>query len=288
VERYLQAHAEAPACADIAPATPLWRANQFYLDPAPAGVDAVYAWAYHPGGNGAGAGFWVMDLEWAWCFNHEDINIGVGDVVNGSVNNVNPEHGTSVLGEIGSCDNGYGTTGITSDVQLKTCDFDNAPSWGSAIGTADTWLLAGEVMLLEIHIWGGPSGIACTCNCSQFEYVPVEWDVASYNAIVTAVANGKVVVEAGGNGSMNLDNAIYGGWFNPVTHNSGAIVVGAGMPVSHSPECWTDYGSRVDVHAYGDGIYSTGYGDLWNQASCEQDYTAVFGGTSGASPIIVG
>jgi hypothetical protein len=118
--------------------------------------------------------------------------------------------------------------------------------------------------------------------------VPVEWDVASYNAIVTAVANGTVVVEAGGNGSMDLDSAIYGGWFNPITHNSGAIMVGAGMPGSHSPECWTDYGSRMDVHAYGSGIYTTGYGDLWNQTSCEQDYTLSFGGTSGASPIIVG
>lgn len=284
---YLQAHGEAPACGDIAPATPLWRANQFYLDPAPNGVDAVYSWAYHPGGNGAGAGFYVCDCEWAWCFGHEDINIAVTDVLNGSVNNTGPEHGTAVLGEIGACDNGYGMTGISSDVSLKMCDFDNAATWAAAITFADGVLFPGEVMLLEIHILGPSSGLTCTCNCGQFEYVPVEWDVASWNAIQTATANGTVVVEAGGNGSMNLDAAQYSGWFNP-GHDSGAIIVGAGTSGGHAPECWTDYGSRVNVHGYGDTVYSTGYGDLWNQASCEQDYTASFSGTSSASPIITG
>lgn len=285
---YLQAPGEPPVCGDVAPATPLWRPNQFHLDPAPAGVDAGYAWAYHGGGNGAGPAFWVMDLEWAWCFGHEDIDIDAADVVNGSVNNAGPDHGTAVLGEIGACDNAYGMTGITSDVSLKMCDFDNSATWAAAITTADNNLFPGEVMLLEIHIPGPASGIACTCNCGQFEFVPVEWDAACFAAIQTAVANGTVVVEAGGNGSMNLDSAIYGNWFNPAVQNSGAIMVGAGLPGTHSPECWTDSGSRMDVHAYGSGIYTTGYGDLWNQAGCTQDYTPSFGGTSGASPIIVG
>ena len=284
---YLQAPGAAPGpCADVAPATPNWEPNQTHLDPAPLGLDADYAKAYHPGGDGYGSSYWVADLEWDWCFGHEDLPTVVTDVLNGASGASAPDHGTAVLGIVGACNNGYGMTGITPDVQLKMCDFDSELTWAANIQTADAFLLAGEIMLLEIHILGPSSGLSCPCNCPQFEYVPVEWDIASFLAIQTATANGIIVVEAGGNGSMDLDSPIYGGWF---TNASGAIVVGAGQPGSHSPECWTDYGSRIDVHGWGSGIFSTGYADLWwGTGDCTQDYTSGFGGTSGASPMIVG
>lgn len=285
---YLQAMGEAAACGDIAPATPSWVGNQNYLNAAPDGVDAYYSWAYHAGGNGAGPGFWVADCEWDWCVTHEDLNISAADVLNGLSGGADPDHGTAVLGVMGSCNNAYGTTGISHDVQIKMSDFDSAASWAANITNADSFLLPGEVILLEIHIWGGPSGEACPCNCGQFEYVPVEWDFASFLAIQTATANGQVVVEAAGNGSMNLDHARYGGAFNINVRDSGAIIVGAGTNNAHAPECWTDYGSRVDVHGYGDTVYTTGYGNLFNQAGCNQDYTWSFSGTSSASPIITG
>jgi hypothetical protein len=287
---YLQAVGEPAVCGDVAPTTPDWEANQNYLNPAPDGVDAEYAWTYHAGGNGAGTSFWVMDLEWQWCYTHEDLPISSSDVVNGSTGNSVDymNHGTAVLGEFGSCRNGYGMSGISHDVRVKMADFDSEPSWAANITTADSYLLAGEVMLLEIHIGGPDSGEDCVCNCDQFEMVPVEWDAASFDAISTATANGVIVVEAGGNGSMNLDNAIYGGAFNRSLRDSRAIIVGAGTNNGHAPECWTNYGSRVDVHGYGDGVYSTGYGGLWGQADCPQDYTASFSGTSSASPIITG
>ncbi|MCA9753178.1 MAG: hypothetical protein KC591_13370, partial [Gemmatimonadetes bacterium] len=260
---YLEAPADVSSCADLAPATPYWRASQFHLEPAPAGVNAPYAWAYHPGGNGAGPQFWVCDLEHSWCFDHEDLDIDESDVINGSVNNAGPSHGTAVLGLIGACDNDYGMTGITPDVSLKMCDFNNANTAASAIAMADAVLMPGEVLLLEIHLPGPETGLACACNCPQFEYVPVEWDAAAFAAIETAVANGLIVVEAAGNGSVDLDAALYDGWFDRATHDSGAILVGAGAPTSHTPECWTNSGSRVDVHAYGSGLYTAGYGDLW-------------------------
>ncbi|MCA9752636.1 MAG: S8 family serine peptidase, partial [Gemmatimonadetes bacterium] len=295
---YLQAPGTTPACADIAPTTPNWTASQNYLDPAPAGLDAEAAWAYHAGGNGYGPGYWVCDLEWQWCYGHEDIDIDVTDVLNGNVgNNTNSmNHGTAVLGEIGACSNSYGMTGMTPDVTLKMADFDAAGSWANNIATADGFLISGEVMLLEIHILGPNSGVTCDPTCttcppdpnSQFEFVPVEWDAASFAAIQTAVANGIVVVEAAGNGSMNLDSAVYGGWFNPTTHNSGAIMVGAGVNSTHSPHCWSNAGSRVNFHGYGNGVYTAGYGGLFNQTGCEQDYTSTFSGTSSASPMITG
>ena len=286
---YLMAKAEPPGtCADLAPVTPLWEANQNYLQAAPNGVDAYAAWAHHPGGNGAGSDFWVCDLEWGWCFSHEDLDITAADVINGSSGGSSTDHGTAVLGEIGACDNDYGMTGISPDVQLKMSDFDSEPTWGSNILTAATTLAPGEVMLLEIHIPGPDTGESCQCNCGQFEYVPVEWDQASYDAIATGTANGVIVVEAGGNGSSNLDDGVYEGKFNRMVRDSGAILVGAGMPGSHSPECWTNYGWIIDAHGYGSSVYTGGYGSLQNLTGCSQDYSNSFGGTSAASPMIVG
>jgi hypothetical protein len=285
---YLMAKAEPPVCADISPPTPLFESHQFYLDPAPDGVDAFFAWNHHPGGNGAGSDFWVIDCEWAWCFGHEDLDIDVSDVVNGSTDNSFPDHGTAVLGEYGACNNDYGVTGISHDVTLKMSDFDSEPSWASNIATAGANLSAGEIFLLEIHIPGPDTGDDCVCNCGQFEFVPVEWDQGSYDAIKSATANGVIVVEAGGNGSVSLDDGAYGALFDLMVRDSGAIIVGAGQPNSHSPECWTNHGRRIDVHGYGSSVATAGYADLFNQSGCTQDYTANFGGTSGASPIIVG
>src|SRR4030095_6222268 len=44
--------------------------NQGYLDQAPDGIDARYAWGVS-GGDGAGVG--VVDMEGGWTFNHEDL-----------------------------------------------------------------------------------------------------------------------------------------------------------------------------------------------------------------------
>ena len=44
--------------------------NQGYLEPAPNGIDAKYAWTC-TGGDGAGTN--VVDLEYGWDLNHEDL-----------------------------------------------------------------------------------------------------------------------------------------------------------------------------------------------------------------------
>jgi hypothetical protein len=50
------------------------------------------------------------------------------------------------------------------------------------------------------------------------------------------------------------------------------------------------FGSRVDVHGWGECIWSTGYGDGHNSSANPLDqntfYTDEFGGTSGASPFV--
>jgi serine protease len=44
--------------------------NQGYLDAAPGGINARYAWGF-PGGDGAGAN--IIDVEQGWNLNHEDL-----------------------------------------------------------------------------------------------------------------------------------------------------------------------------------------------------------------------
>jgi hypothetical protein len=44
----------------------------------------------------------------------------------------------------------------------------------------------------------------------------------------------------------------------------------------------------MDVHAWGSQIVTTGYGDLYTGGTLETEYTANFGGTSGASPMCTG
>lgn len=286
---YLQARGEPAFCVDALPPTPLFSSMQTYRGPAPQGLNSDFANAYHAGGDGPGSSFWVIDCEYAWC-SHEDLPISQADIVNGSTGNDDPEHGTAVLGIYGACPGGWGMTGMTPDVGVKMADFDSEPSLASTIATADSFLDPGEILLIEIQILGPDSFLSCPCNCLQFERVPLEWDQATFDAISTATANGVIVVEPAGNGSMNLDSSIYDNKFQRWFRDSGAIMVAATDDDDHDRMCWSNHGSRIDVHAIGENVATTGVGDLWDDTdeNCQQFYTDTFGGTSSASPMIVG
>ena len=77
----------------------------------------------------------------------------------------------------------------------------------------------------------------------------MEYDQADFDAIRSVTARGIIVVEAAGNGSMNLDNPIYERRFSRAVQDSGAITVGAsdggGSLVT---ACFSNHGSRVDAH----------------------------------------
>jgi Subtilase family len=126
----------------------------------------------------------------------------------------------------------------------------------------------GDVIVIEQQI--------CVCNLScsnssQQGLGPLEWDTPVFDAIQFAVAHGFVVVEAAGNGNVNLDQAACGTTFNRNVGDSGAIVVGAGgSPGSGADRqrlSFSSYGSRVDVQGQGDRVTTTGYGDLYRAAA---------------------
>jgi subtilisin family serine protease len=263
---------------------------QRYLGPAPVGIDAYYAWRLR-GGRGEGITF--VDIEQGWLLGHEDLpraQFQNGRLVEASVN-----HGTAVLGEIVAVDNGRGMTGIASRARfgvvsaLRPGNEDDLFSVADAISVATQRLQAGDIILIEQHAKGPGDESGCNCNCGQYRFVPMEYWPAEFDAIKAATAKGIVVVEAGANGGQDLDDPIYVGAFDRNLRDSGAIMVGASNPSDQSAACFSSYGQRLDVHAWGAQVASTGYGDLDpSQQDPRRRYTKVFGGTSSASPIVTG
>ena len=264
-----------------------YAANQGYLDPAPAGIDARWAWT-QPAGEGAGIG--VVDLEQGWFLTHEDYTSKAPTIIYGDnrdgVGTYVGNHGTAVLGEMIGDDNTVGVVGVApsaSSVRV-TSHFDAATA--TALHVADAIVAAiptmdpGDVLLLEV----------------QRFFLPTETDDADFDAIRLASALGIIVVEAAGNGSNDLDaymNAA-GDRILDRTHadfrDSGAIVVGAAeSDNTHDRANFSNFGNRVDCYAWGRDVVTCGYGDLdAGGGDDDRTYTDSFSGTSSASPIISG
>lgn len=306
---YLKPQGEAPVASPIndmlpsaaaAPSTtPNYVSRQGYLDPAPAGIDARYAWQF-PGGRGEGIR--IIDCEWGWRFTHEDLQQNQGGVVVGTAS-ADTNHGTAVLGEYSGDINGYGIEGICPNAEASAASFATLPS-STVIQRAADRLQAGDILLLEIHR-RGPDG----SGFGQDGYIAIEWWPDDFAAIRYAVNKGIIVVEAAGNGARNLDAPIFetplagfpSTWrnpFNPANPSSGAIVVGAGAPPpgthgsnwgpGRSRLDFSNYGARVDAQGWGREVTTTGYGDLQGGTNEDFWYTDQFSGTSSASPIVVG
>jgi len=291
--------------ADDAPAlTPNFISRQGYLDAAARGIDARYAWTV-PGGRGVGVN--IIDLEWGWRFTHEDLRQNQGGVIAGvnSTNLLAENHGTAVIGEISGDSNALGITGICPDAHVSAVAFSMPTA--RAIREAANRLRPGDILLLEIHRPGPRHGFKKRDD--QQGYIAIEWWPDDFDAIRYAVSRGVIVVEAAGNGMENLDDTIYNtrpavfpaSWTNPfnrANRDSGAIVVGAGAPppgthgrnhgADRSRLDFSNYGALIDAQGWGREVTSTGYGHLQGGYNRNQWYTDTFGGTSSASPIVVG
>ncbi|MDV3468494.1 S8 family serine peptidase [Stenotrophomonas sp. C3(2023)] len=272
-------------------ATPTFEARQIpALPAAQGGIDAAYARTV-PGGDGRGIR--VVDVEFGWNWRHEDLTKlrvpGTWIPQGGGMVEQFQDHGTAVMGQMIGDNNGIGVRGL---VDGATPHYVNVVGRQSGFNPANAILLAagrlsaGDVILMEIQV-GGPNG------CSG--YVPGEWVGSVYDAVVSAVRRGIHVVQAAGNGNMNLDNArCFGRSFPRGLPDSGAIMVGAG---AHWPSRWcgtrqqprsrlgfSTYGRRVNVQGVGSCVTTTGYGDIWRATNAT--YTGTFSGTSSSSPIV--
>jgi hypothetical protein len=277
---------------------PDYQGGEHYITSTTSGIEAELFWSTY---NNRGAGIKVCDIEYGFNGNHVDLPTVtiVGPPPQDPFAGGGVDHGTGVLGEIASLNDGIGTTGIASDCQLFFAGAftDSTYDLEAAITYAISVLGPGDVILLEQQI-AGPH----YTGSGQFGLVPVEWYEPYFNAIQLAVGQNIIVVEAAGNGEQNLDDGDYangnGGHFPFLVGNeSGAIIVGAGhvsdsLPgggdVARSRMWYSNYGYAVDVQGNGQAVTTTGYGDLFSADGVDSYYTDGFGGTSSASPIVTG
>jgi subtilisin family serine protease len=203
----------------------------------------------------------------------------------------NYPHGTAVLGEILMTDNTIGGVGVAPAAQGHVVGIQRTVNGGpvenqpEAIMDAASFLSPGDVMLLEMQT-----------GDASFNLWPVEILDAEFEAIRLAVAMGITVVEPAGNGGMDMDQPVLRDGDttarallnknSPEFRDSGAIVVGAGSSAyPRSRLYFSNYGSRVDVHAWGENIQTSSVTQV--DGGWQDSYDA-FDGTSGAAPIIAG
>jgi hypothetical protein len=270
---------------------------QGYLEVAPEGMDVRYAWAQE---GGRGENVKIIDIEFNWNLTHNDLVHATANpfvLVRGidPVPEFNLDHGTAVLGLLVAAPDGVGVTGIAHGAKVGLVNpltEGTTPRLAEAITFASRRLEAGDVMLIELQSIAGPRFNTQT----GAGLVPVEYEPDVFQAIKDATGRGIVVVEASANGFENLDDPVYDGAFDRNRRDSGAIIVGAGLPPQGIYGAGPDrvrteesnYGSRVDVQGWGRFITTTGYGDLRREQGVNNWYTINFGFTSGAAAMVAG
>ncbi|HEX8455984.1 MAG TPA: S8 family serine peptidase [Pyrinomonadaceae bacterium] len=263
---------------------------QGYLYTPPDGIGAEEIWAL---AGAKGTNVTICDIEGNWNRTHEDLPAGIPLIGGTVINDLGwRNHGTAVLGEMISVPNQKGTVGIAHGAKavVHSAIVNGVFNTAAAINNAAAQLKAGDVILIELQATG-PNN----------KYVAMQYWGDTFSAIAAATAKGITVVEAAGNGDENFDLAIFNN--TGLQKDSGAIVVGAGVPptnhfdndnnyasigVPRSRIWFSNYGKIVNVQAWGWHVTTLGYGDAQGGASENVWYTLRFSGTSSASPIVTG
>lgn len=283
-----------------------------YLRPAPAGIDAYYAWNRlgGDGGKGDGVALQLFDIESNWDITHPELKPANPQWTKYGDNTVRgPGHGTKVLGIIIGSDqdppapyNGS-SMGITPNVATTLL----ASYWKNRteVDHYNTILFAidklnyGDVLLLETQISildrnGNPIKDA---NGNELANLPVEYRHHNFQAIKLATALGIAVIEPAGNYKHDL-GTLGKSWLKRSRNeaeDSGAIIVTAASPWDSTPQDYIhlpiltgggerchNFGDRIDCYAWGDQIYTTSSDGNGNYSYGN------FGDTSGSSAIIAG
>lgn len=260
-----------------------------YTAPAASGVDVVSVGRV-AGGRGEGQA--IVDVELGWTLNHDALNVhAIPAPIAGVSDPSSSNHGTSVLGIVCGNDAATAFSGLAPDVfRVRVAsakpDAASLPSMAAmadAIAVAALSLSRGNVILLPMQ---SPS------------FLPCETDPACFASIYAAGASKIVVVEAAGNGNIDLDSYADPNGGNPLRRGRGpnavpygpsdsyAIMVASSTSTEpHARRANSNFGSRIDCYAWGDSIMtstSIPAGDTHSFAP------PCFDNTSGASAIIAG
>ncbi|WP_162290823.1 S8 family peptidase [Vibrio coralliirubri] len=235
------------------------------------GVDAYYAWDI---AGGDGSGITVIQKEIGqWNEQHEDLPNSVVQFSGSQVD----QHGTASMGIMGGINNGYGVTGIAHNAS-----FGRAGSSSDNFPAMISYLKPGDVIQIGIQI--GMGNVAgCTKNC----WLPMESSALWFDFIKELTDKGINVIQAAGNGGLNLDHPDFNGKYDRSVRDSGSNLVGAVCAVSGKTAGFSNYGSRIDNSSWGCwDVVTTGYGSL--SSNYNANYTDSYAGTSSANPIVAG
>ena len=283
---------------------------QGHFSGSPIGINAIAAtvWGQY---DGLGVGF--GDIEAGWNLAHVDLPNPAPAVFNNNLFTAR-HHGTAVLGLVVGQYNSKGIVGIAPRATLKKLGSHIQP--GQAPGDMDYWaitaaildalspvggLVYGDVLLIEVQTLGE----------AAIRRYPIEVAPEWFDAIRLAAGNGIIVIEPAGNGDSagagrNLD--LWDGYWEGIdtgrtltkgdrNSDSGAIMVSGCMAAvapagAHERVSWLNFGERVNCYAWGEAVYTAGYGPLKEAGvqnpSENEVYTDDFKATSAASAIIAG
>jgi hypothetical protein len=260
--------------------------KQPYLNPAPSGIDACYAWKFK-GGDGTG-NIKFIDIEQGWLEQHEDV-VPNKLPLTGTSHYRFQEHGTAVLGIILMSNNDMRLKGITPGANghvVSQWRPDGSFNTADAILYAISNLHYGDILLLQAQAF------------VENKAWPIEIYEANFQLIRLATALGIIVVEPAGNGNHVIGNDLetYTDNFKQYLfdrsatrkNDSGAIMVSASSstyPYKKTP--YANYGNRVDCYAWGENVVTAGNYPGYSGIATNT-YTANFSGTSAASAIITG
>ena len=257
--------------------------KQTYLDKAPWGINARYAWTV-PGGDGKHLR--LADVEWGWNFDHEDLE-GIDFTRIRSGNQKALAHGTKVLGVIAARDNKKHCVGITPNLPsiVTSGQWDSANNCVSADAVLDAIceLDVGDVLLLEAQT-----------EMFGHKNIPLEAEPAVWDLVWIATYLGVVVVAAAGNGDVDLDTVTDDDGMQIFNRNvpdywcdSGAIIVGCAYQDNGAwqPFNTGSLGSRIDCFASGEGVVTIS-SDYWGDS--RDEWSNSFSATSAATAIVAG
>ncbi|MFA4973430.1 MAG: S8 family serine peptidase [bacterium] len=262
-----------------------------------------------------GAGVRVIDVEGGWNHQHEDLNIHESTAPC-PITSTDPEcheaiaHGTSVAGILGSLHNGHGTDGFAPDADFHLNGIYSTAVVDDAImnyldgDDTDGEMYPGDIMMIEVQMRGAIGDEMVSCDADPHGCIPTTTSPSNYAAVEYAIAAGITVIEGAGNGYVDLDDsATYNPspWINLSIQDVGSIVGGASQGAGKVLHPYSNWGSRVDVFAWGNGVATAGYpytGNpyVWSgttspvppNTETNAYYTDMFGGTSAAAAMIAG
>lgn len=266
--------------AEVDRAVLLTQCSSNYLGPSPAGIDALHAHNV-PGGDGTGQS--LVDLELGWVLNHAALAPhAIPPPLTGENDPGSAGHGTSALAVACGRDTAQPFHGIAFNVQSVRLISAKPTRGAAAVSVAADGIMDaldkavfafGDVLLIEI----------------TDGFHPLEFTDLCYQAIRAATATGVVVVEAAGNGAMDLDNQVDVNGdlvFTRAVRDSLAIVVASSTSaMPYAARASSNFGSRIDCFAWGDSIFTA---TSTNPAVMNSYSPPCFEDTSGAAAIIAG